>query len=238
MKNEITIAVDGPAGSGKSSVCKLVAAKLGFKYVDSGAIYRAITYYFMKKSGSSQLDSDFACDLDYIKDDIKIDQQYSKDGTLKVFLNSKDISDEIRDETITKNIGIISSNKNIRDMVTEILRKWSNEESIIMDGRDIGTVVFPDAELKIYLDASVDIRAKRRVLEYFQMGKSLDEKAIKFQIIQRDEQDKNREFGSLIKAHDAVYIDTSDMGQEDVACKISDMIRNLKFNDKKGFTIF
>jgi cytidylate kinase len=234
MKDKFVIEIDGPAGSGKSTICKLVAVKLGLKYIDSGALYRTITYYFMKKSGLSQLNSlnsDFICDLD----DIKVDQEYSKDGTLKVFLNSEDVSNEIRDESVTKNIGIISSDKNIRHMVTEILRKWSVEESIIMDGRDIGTVVFPNAELKIYLDASVDVRAKRRVLEYLQMGKNLDENDIKFQIMQRDEQDRNREIGSLIKAHDAVYLDTSDMSREYVVCKISDMIQNIKFNAKKDF---
>ena len=223
MKNKIIVAVDGPAGSGKSTICKLVAIKLGLKYIDSGAIYRAITYHFMKKNGLPQLHSDFICDLD----DIKIVQQYSKDGNLKVFLNSEDVSNEIRDETVTKNINMVSSNKNVRNFVTNILKKWSNEESIIMDGRDIGTVVFPNAKLKIYLDASVDIRAKRRVKEYLQMGKSLDEKEVKIQIIQRDEQDKNREFGALIKAHDAVYIDTSDMSQEDVVCKVSDMVKEV-----------
>ena len=234
MKDKIVIAVDGPAGSGKSSVCKLVALKLGLKYIDSGALYRAITYYFIKKNGLVKLNLDSMCNLD----DIKIEQEYSKDGILKVFLNSEDVSNEIRDESVTKNIGIISSDKNIRDMVTEMLRKWSNKESIIMDGRDIGTVVFPHAELKIYLDASVEIRAKRRVLEYLEMGKNLDENDIRFQIMQRDEQDRNREFGSLIKAHDAVYIDTSDMSQEDVVCEISDMIKNIGFNAKQDFQVY
>ncbi len=211
-EKSIVIAVDGPAGSGKSSVCRQVALELGIKYVDSGALYRSITFFYLNKYGSVGEIDDLEADLAHIN----IVQNFNDNGTIEMFLNSQNVSREIRDETITKNIGFFSDKPVVRDFVTTLLRAWGESTSIIMDGRDIGSVVFPHAHLKVYLDASVDIRARRRVKEYVEMGKKVDEKSIRNQIIQRDFEDMNREFGALKKAPDAVFLDSSDMSFREV----------------------
>jgi cytidylate kinase len=223
MKKILVIAVDGPAGSGKSSVSKQVAQRIGLKYVDSGALYRSITWYFLEKYGSVSRDMDFKKDLD----DIVIVQEFRRDGTSNTSLNGRNVSELIRNEEITRNIGIISDSRDVRVFVNVLLRKWSENDSLIMDGRDIGTVVFPGADLKIYLDASAEIRASRRVKEYLEMGKNVDEIEIKNQIILRDEQDKKRPFGALRQADDAKYIDTSSMNQAEVVESICSMIPAL-----------
>ncbi len=220
----IIVAVDGPAGSGKSSVCRRVALDLGIQYVDSGALYRSITFFFLEKYGRV----DAIPNLEEELPDIKVTQNFKEDGTIDVFLNGRNVSTLIRDEDITKNIGFFSDKPVVRDYVTETLRVWAQNSSIIMDGRDIGRVVFPHANLKIYLDASVDVRAKRRAQEYQEMGKKVDEKSIKNQIIQRDFEDMNREFGALQKVEDARLLDSSNMSFEDVVNALKDSIRELK----------
>lgn len=210
------IAVDGPAGSGKSSVSKEVAKRLGLKYIDSGAMYRAITWFLLKKFSILVKGEDYFNNLK----DFNIKQRFNSDGTSSTLVNDRDISKEIRNEIIANNIGIISDEPKIRCFVNGILRDWSRGEKIIMDGRDIGTVVFPDAEVKIFLNASVNIRTQRRYQEYKDEGKVVDENELKKQIIKRDEQDKSRSFGCLIKAKDAINIDTSNMSKEDVVQNI------------------
>lgn len=223
MKRIIT-AVDGPAGSGKSSVSKEVAVKTGLMYIDSGAIYRAITWQMCRKFDTLSPEIPFKEHLG----DLNIEQTFHSDGTSSTFVKGKDVSQEIRSEMITKNIGVVSDNVDVRSFVTGLLRKWAGEKSIIMDGRDIGTVVFPDADLKIYLDASVDIRAERRIKEYQEMGKNVDEKGIKKQIILRDKQDKERPLGALRKADDAVVIDTSHMTIDEVIGEMAERINQLR----------
>ncbi len=222
MTRRITVAVDGPAGSGKSSVSKEVATALELKYIDSGALYRSITWYFLNLYGNVEKDLDFAGDLP----GIEIIQEF-KEGSCSTFLNGDDVSGKIRNEKIAKNIGIISDNIDIRNFVNSTLRSWAENESIIMDGRDIGTVVFPHADMKIYLDADVEARAERRIKEYREMGKNLDEIVVKKQIIQRDEEDMSREFGKLQQAEDAIYIDTSHMSKESVIDKLRSLISDL-----------
>lgn len=211
MKKKITVAVDGPAGSGKSSVCKSLASEMSMKYIDSGAIYRAVTWYFLAKG-----DLNNATAFPLWLSDLKIEQTFLKNGVCRTFVNGIDVSLAIRDEAVIQNIGAVSDSLVVRNFVNALLRKWAAEESVIMDGRDIGTVVFPDADIKIYLDASVDIRAKRRAGEYAELGKNVDENTIKKQIIQRDEQDRSRSYGALRMAEDAMYCDTSFMNQSQV----------------------
>jgi len=221
------VAVDGPAGSGKSSVCRKVALEIGAKYIDSGAVYRAITWYFLDKYGDdlSVVETGHALSL---LNNVNIEQIFEKDGTVKTFLDDKDVSGVIREEKIAEKISIFSDNKDIRDYVTSLLRKWSLENSIIMDGRDISTVVFPNADLKVYLDASVDVRTKRRAKEYSELGKNVDENSIKKQIIKRDFKDENREFGPLKRSDDSVYLDTSNMSFNDVIEKMIELIKSRK----------
>ena len=223
-KNRFVVAVDGPAGSGKSSVCRKVALKMGAKYIDSGAIYRTITWYFIDRYGDDFLTVDFLTQLH----NINIEQIFDKNGDVKTFLNDIDVSKVIREERIAEKISLFSDNKEIRDYVTSMLRKWAWENFIIMDGRDIGSVVFPDADLKVYLDASVDVRAERRVKEYTELGKNVDENSIKNQIIKRDFKDENREFGPLKRCRDSVFLDTSNMTFKDVIEKMAELIKSSK----------
>ncbi len=206
----IIVAVDGPAGSGKSSVSKEVARRLGLKYIDSGAVYRSITWYLLERYSIIERGRDYSSEI------IKLDiyQIFNEDGNSSTFLNGKDVSNLIRNEAIAENIGIVSDDIGIRNFVNSLLREWAKEESIIMDGRDIGSVVFPDADVKIYLDASVDVRAHRRFLEYQEMGKKVDIKDIRNQIAIRDTQDKERPYGRLIRSEDSIYIDTDEINQE------------------------
>ncbi|MCL2155525.1 MAG: (d)CMP kinase [Leptospirales bacterium] len=223
-KNKYIVAVDGPAGSGKSSVCRRVALEIGAKYIDSGAIYRAITLYFIDKYGDDLSTVDTIGELP----NINIEQIFEQNGDVKTLLNNKDVSKAIREEKIAEKISLFSDNRAIRDYVTSLLRKWSLENFIIMDGRDIGTVVFPNADLKVYLDASVDVRTTRRVKEYFELGKNVDENLIRNQIIKRDFKDENREFGPLKKCDDSVYLDTSNMSFNEVVEKIIELIKSGK----------
>jgi cytidylate kinase len=220
---KIVVAVDGPAGSGKSSVSRRVAVDLGLKYIDSGAIYRSITWHVLRRDGSVTTDFVFTGDIA----GLNVAQVFMPDGTSRTSVNGVDVSLLIRDEVIARNIGIISDNRDVRNFVNGLLRSWAMADSIIMDGRDIGSVVFPDADLKIYLDASADTRAVRRMKEYRDLGKNVDENVIKKQIIQRDEQDMKRPFGMLIRAGDAVYIDTSHMTMDQVVDRIKELVQSI-----------
>lgn len=220
MKKKIIVAVDGPAGSGKSSVCKTVAIGKKLKYIDSGALYRSITWFCLQQN----LNISGTAGLSELLSTIKLEQRFNADGTNSSFVNGEDVSVLIRDELIVRHIGAISDRIEVRGFVNGMLREWAAFDSVIMDGRDIGTVVFPDADVKIYLDASVDVRAARRMKEYTEIGKNVDENTIKNQIIQRDEQDLSRKYGALIRARDALYCDTSRMTQEEVVAYITEII--------------
>jgi cytidylate kinase len=215
-RTKITVAVDGPAGSGKSSVSREVAGRLGLKYIDSGAIYRSITLFLLRKHGALSRDRAYAGDLE----GLRVEQTFNPGGNCTSFINGEDVSGEIRSELIAKNIGIISDEPGVREFVNGCLREWGGSESIIMDGRDIGTVVFPDADIKVYLDASVDVRADRRHREYLESGKTVDLNAIRNQIIQRDREDTSRPVGALRKAADAIIVDTSHMTRPEVVEKL------------------
>jgi len=223
MKNRIIVSVDGPAGSGKSSISRSVALRKGLKYIDSGAIYRSITWFLLNRF------KDLNNKIDYseVFSAFLVRQEFLPAGQSLTYVNDLDVSEMIRDEAITRNIGSVSDKQTVRDYVNTMLRQWATSESIIMDGRDIGTVVFPDADLKIYLDASVDIRAERRIKEYREMGKNVDEKDIKKQIILRDEQDMSRSFGALVRSDDMAYIDTSNMNINEVIKKIEILISKI-----------
>ncbi|MBN1532503.1 MAG: (d)CMP kinase [Spirochaetes bacterium] len=225
MKGRIVVAVDGPAGSGKSSVSREVALKLGLTYIDSGALYRAVTWFYLERHGPLDAAIDFGSELGAIA----LTQDFLSDGTSITVVNGTDVSASIRDEAITRNIGVVSDAVPVRNFVNSLLRRWASSRSIIMDGRDIGTVVFPDADVKIYLDASVEVRALRRIKEYGEMGKTLDENEVKNLIIQRDTQDRSRPFGRLVRAEDAIYMDTSEMTRDEV---IGEMCRIIL--DRRG----
>jgi cytidylate kinase len=218
----IVVAVDGPAGTGKSSVCRLAAVDLGLRYIDSGAVYRSITWYVLRRDKEVTGGFRFTGDISALA----IRHEFFENGSCRTYVNSTDVTEVIRDSVITTNIGIISDNRDVRNFVNHLLRRWSHEGSAIIDGRDIGSIVFPDADVKIYLDASVETRALRRIKEYREMGKNVDENVVKKEIILRDEQDRSRPFGALIRSDDAVYIDTSCMSREQAVEKMKEVIQS------------
>lgn len=211
----MNIAIDGPAGAGKSSIAKLVAKKLSFVYVDTGAMFRTMAYY-MLQNGVDTKDEDAvssACE----KIEIRIAYE---DGVQHVFLGDKDVSAEIRQEEVGKNASVIAPYGRVREKLLNLQRKMASETEVIMDGRDIGTVVLPDAKVKIFLTASSRVRAKRRFLELQEKGEKCDIDAIEKDIIARDERDMNREIAPLKQAEDAILVDTSDMTIDEVVEEI------------------
>lgn len=197
MSNYI-IALDGPSGSGKSTIANLLADKLKISYLNTGSMYRALTLYFLENN----IKNSENIDIKILK---KINIDINED---KVFLNGKDVSQEIRDKEVTENVSWVSSIPVVREYLVEMQRNISKNKSIILDGRDIGTVVFPDAKYKFYLDASSYVRAKRR-FEQNEIDKSFEE--IKKDIEKRDYLDSHREISPLKKAEDAIEIDSSDL---------------------------
>lgn len=216
------IAIDGPAGAGKSSIAKALSKKLGFVYIDTGAMYRAVALFFLENGIKDSSDNE----IDKLLDKLDINIKYT-DGEQRVFLNNVDVSDKLRQEEIGKLASRFSALKSVREKLVALQRKLAKKENVIMDGRDIGTVVLPNADLKIYLSAGSKVRAKRRYLELIEKGfdkTALDEKAIENEIIKRDEADMNREISPLKKAEDAYCLDTSDMTFDEVVSKILDMV--------------
>ncbi len=217
------VAIDGPAGAGKSSIAKAVSKKLGFVYIDTGAMYRAVAVYAIE-NGIEIKEENFTKE---VLDEIKIDITY-EDGTQKIFLLGKDVSERIREADVSigaSNVAVIPA---VRLKLVELQRSLAEKTSVIMDGRDIGTYVLPDAEVKIYLTASSDVRAKRRLLEMKEKGMEADFETVKRDIEYRDKNDSQREFAPLRKAEDAVLVDTSDMTIEEVIDRITEIIREEK----------
>ena len=226
----IIVAVDGPAGSGKSTVSRRVALVCGLRYIDSGALYRAVTLKVLERDGSVSPSFVFTPDLARLR----LEQEFLSDGTCRTCLDGRDVTNQIREERIARSIGIISDNREVREFINALLRAWAGEGSIIMDGRDIGSVVFPHADLKIYLDASVEVRAMRRIGEYRDLGKNVDENLVKKQIIQRDREDMSRPYGALVRCEDARYIDTSHMDIRHVVDTIKGFIDELRMCSPHG----
>ena len=207
MDNIINIAIDGPAGSGKSTVAKIIAKKLNITYLDTGSMYRAFTFYALNndiKSNDKEGINDLLNSIDLVLD---------KEN---VFVNDKDVTKEIRFENIDKNVSDYAAIKEVREKMVNIQREISKGKSVIMDGRDIGSVVLPNAKFKFYLDASSEERAKRRYLQNIERGKEIPYEDILRDIELRDELDKTREVDPLVICEDAVVVDTSDMNIDDV----------------------
>ena len=209
---KIIIAIDGPAGSGKTSTAKIVAEKLGYIYIDTGAMYRAVTLAWLRTK--QPLNNEVLTEL--LKN-IKIELEASPKGQITK-LNGNDVSDEIRSVEVNKYVSPISAVEIVRTAMVDLQRKLAINKGCVMDGRDIGTTVFPNAELKIYLTASIGARAKRRLNEYMEKGiKDLSFDEIATQILERDKFDSTREISPLTKAKDAIEIDTSDLTLESQA---------------------
>ena len=200
----INIAIDGPAGAGKSTIAKMLAKELAYVYVDTGAMYRAIGYYFLKNG----VNSDDVETIEKELSNINVSIVY-QDGEQQVLLNGENVNGVIRQEEVGKMASATSKYKAVREKLVETQRQIAREQNIIMDGRDIGTVILPDATVKFYLTASVEVRAKRRYDELVAKGEACDLKEIEKDIADRDYQDMNREVSPLKQAKDAVLLDSS-----------------------------
>lgn len=216
----MNIAIDGPAGAGKSSIAKLVAKKLNYVYVDTGAMFRTMALYMLNENLDTSNESVVTENCDKIA--IRIEYQ---DGEQHIFLNDVDVSVDIRKEEVGKNASIIAKYPAVRTKLLNLQREIASKNDVIMDGRDIGTVVLPNAECKVYLTASSRVRAERRYKELQEKGESCDLAEIEKDIIARDEQDMNREIAPLTQAEDAVFVDSSDMTIPEVVQKICELAK-------------
>ncbi|WP_295421840.1 (d)CMP kinase [uncultured Subdoligranulum sp.] len=202
----ISVAIDGPSGAGKSTLARRLAADLGYVYVDTGAMYRAIGLYASRQGADLHDEAAVAALLPQIRLDIRL-----VDGTQHVYLNGEDVSEAIRAEAIGMAASAVSAHGAVRAFLLETQRSLAAGQNVLMDGRDIGTVVLPHATVKIFLTASPEARARRRCLELRQKGKDADYETVLADIRRRDEQDTNRPIAPLRQAEDAIRIDTSEI---------------------------
>ena len=205
MKEPFAIAIDGPSGAGKSTLAKAVAAELGCVYLDTGAIYRTVAYH-MILMGISPKDKD---GVKRLIDDVNIKIDFPGDGKQHMLLNGHDVTDEIRTPEVSVGASQVSAYPVVRDVLLDLQRDTARHSSVVMDGRDIGTVVLPNADVKIFLTADVKVRAKRRLKELEQRGQRADYQTILAEIVQRDRQDSLRSAAPLKQAEDAVLLDTT-----------------------------
>lgn len=205
----ISIAIDGPAGAGKSTLSRLTAKNLGYIYVDTGALYRAIGLKFSQKG----IDTNLVCDIDEILSSTTIDIRFIE-GEQRVFLDGSDVSDLIRTPVASLMASAVSAKPQVRAFLLQMQRNLAKENNVVMDGRDIGTVVLPNATVKIYLTASAEVRAKRRFKELCERNQDVKYEDVFDDMIKRDHNDMTREIAPLRQADDAVVADTSDLNFE------------------------
>ena len=222
------VGIDGPAGSGKGTVTKKIANILGLTNIDTGSTYRCVALEVLNRG--IQLDD--VNNIIKVAEDINIEIETNKDGD-KVYLNGEDVTLKIRSKDVTKIVSPISSIKEVRFKMVDLQRKLAEGKDVIMEGRDICTYVFPNADVKIYLDASVEERAKRRYLENQEKGINMSYEEIFENIKKRDENDKNKEIGALKLAKDSIIVDTTCLTIDQVVDKIIDIIKqNPNFSIK------
>jgi len=221
MEKKYSIAIDGPAGAGKSTIARRLAKELGFYYVDTGAIYRTVAY-FLDLLGISPKDVDGVSR--YI-DELTIDMEYDENGLQHMFMNGMDVTADIRTQDISQKASLVSAHAIVRDMLLDLQRDMAKQHNVIMDGRDIGTVVLPKANIKIFLTADAEIRAKRRYEELLAKGQKVNLPQILKEVQQRDYQDTHREVAPLKMCKDSIKVDTSDMDIEQVIAAIREIVR-------------
>ena len=205
MGKFVSVAIDGPAGAGKSTMAKRVAKELGFLYVDTGAIYRTVGYH-MWLMGIGPKDAD---GIKRCLDDVNVEIRHEDDGVQHMILNGKDVTGEIRTPEMSKYASGVSAQKCVRDFLLDMQRKFARRHNVVMDGRDIGTVVLPNAQVKIFLTASAEERARRRFAELTEKGEKVSFEKVLQDMIARDKQDTERAIAPLKAAPDAVKLDTS-----------------------------
>jgi cytidylate kinase len=222
MSKGLIIAIDGPAGSGKSTSAKLIAHKLGYTYIDTGAMYRAVTYLALE-NGAIEDESRII----ELARNCKIDLKY-EDGEVVVLLNSIDVSGEIRSSEVNAHVSDVSKISGVRRLLVEKQRAMGRSgRGVVMEGRDIGTIVFPDADVKIFLTAALDIRADRRTKEYTERGSDVVVDEIKNNLINRDKIDSSRNDSPLTKAADAVEVDTTNVTIEEQVNLILEVVKKI-----------
>ena len=219
QNNIVSIAIDGPAGAGKSTIAKLVAKNLGFIYVDTGAMYRAMAVHFLRNG----VEADDAKGIEAACDGVSVTIRY-ENSEQQVVLNGENVTGLLRTEEVGKMASASSVVPKVRMKLVELQRQLAATDSVVMDGRDIGTYVLPDAAVKIYMTAGIRERALRRFEELKQKGIACNLEEIEKDIAERDHRDMNREFAPLRQAEDAVYLDTSNMTIEEVAEEVSRIV--------------
>lgn len=219
----INIAIDGPAGAGKSTIAKRVAKELNYIYVDTGAMYRAIAYYLLE----NKVDVEDEQALSRALKNVSVSIQY-EEGTQQVYLNGDNVTKYLRTEAVGNMASVSSAKTVVRAALLELQRTLAQENNVVMDGRDIGTNVLPDAQVKVYLTASSAERASRRYKELVEKGETADLAQIEKDIIERDNRDMSREIAPLKQAEDAVYIDSSDMSIDEVVEAIQGLLGSVK----------
>ncbi|ENB9400700.1 TPA: (d)CMP kinase [Bacillus cereus] len=222
MDKRISIAIDGPAAAGKSTVAKVVAKKLSYVYIDTGAMYRAITYAALEQ----KVDIENEEQLMEVVKNVKIEFQQGENTQL-VFLNGQDVSEVIRTPEVTNRVSIVAKHRLVREEMVRRQQELAEKGGVVMDGRDIGTHVLPDAEVKIFMLASVEERAERRHLENMNKGFDSNLEQLKEEIAQRDKLDSEREVSPLKKADDALELDTTSLSIEEVVQKIMSIVSGV-----------
>ena len=220
MAKTYSIAIDGPAGAGKSTIAKKLAAELGYHYVDTGAIYRTVAY-FMDLLGVSPKDVD---GVERYIDELTVEIEYDEDGKQHMIMNGMDVTDDIRTQDISQKASLISAHAVVREVLLDMQRDMAKNYNVIMDGRDIGTVVLPKANVKIFLTASAEVRAQRRTDELLAKGQKANYNQILKEIQQRDYQDTHREIAPLKMSRDSVKVDTSNMDIDQVVAEIKAIV--------------
>jgi len=216
---KLVVAIDGPAGAGKSTVAQMAAKELGFTYIDTGAMYRAVAWKSLQqgKTVTDALINDVVKDIDIVLD--------YKEGKTRVFVDGTEVTSEIRTPEVTSIVSQVAALGPVRERLTDLQRKMATQGSVIMDGRDIATNVLPNADIKIFLTASIEERADRRYKEMKAKGYDVDLKKLQEEIAARDKADSEREISPLVQAEDAELLDTSDMTIEEVVKAILDRCR-------------
>jgi len=221
-----SIAIDGPAGAGKSTLARQLAKEYGFLYVDTGAIYRTVAL----KAHLAGVDAACAGQVEPLLSSIDIRMNYDDQGVQRMYLDGEDVSEAIREHYVSALASKVSAIPAVRAFLLDFQRKQAREHNVVMDGRDIGTVVLPDADVKIFLTASPEARAQRRTLELVEKGQQADYEVILQDIIARDEQDANRPIAPLKQAEDAVLVDTTHLN-------LSESLEALKSAAKEGLSL-
>lgn len=220
MGKKISVAIDGPAGAGKSTIARRLAGELGYRYVDTGAIYRTVAY-FMDLWGVSPKDVD---GVNRYIDELTIGIEYDDEGIQHMIMNGMDVTADIRTQEIGQKASLISAHAVVRDVLLDMQREMAEQYDVVMDGRDIGSVVLPKATVKIFLTASPEVRARRRYKELLEKGQKAKYEQVLKEVQQRDYQDTHREIAPLKMCRDSVKVDTSDMTFEESVAAIRKII--------------